>query len=154
MVCEISQPKKGPSENGPWLGNNFAAPKHRCENRPPCCENRLLLRNGFIASQPPLEKFSQLRSDPLTHVCHFAAAKWLRNLHALKSFISQPRLHFVGCFAAAKPPLGTRVPFCSSIPSFRNCENVATMPSSTKMTTCCEIRPPSPRCKNSQLLQK
>ena len=27
MVCEITQPKKGPYENGPWQRNNFAAPK-------------------------------------------------------------------------------------------------------------------------------
>ena len=30
--------------------------------------------------------------------------------------------NFAGCFAAAKPPLGTRVPFHSSTPSFRSCE--------------------------------
>ncbi|RVW20095.1 hypothetical protein CK203_113212 [Vitis vinifera] len=94
-----------------------------------------------------LQKFSQLRSDPLAHECHFAApythfaaAKWLRNLHTLKSFISQPRVYFAGGFTAAKPPLGTRVPFCSAITPFRSCEmgceNVATMPPSAKTTTC------------------
>ena len=30
--------------------------------------------------------------------------------------------NFAGCFATAKPPLGTRVPFRSSTPSFRSCE--------------------------------
>nr|CAN81521.1 hypothetical protein VITISV_000501 [Vitis vinifera] len=30
--------------------------------------------------------------------------------------------NFAGCFVAAKPPLGTRVPFHSSTPSFRSCE--------------------------------
>ena len=110
MVCEISQPK---------------------EDR---CENRLPLRNCFAASNPPLRKFSQmrkfsqLRRDPLAHECHFtgqyicfATTKWLRNLHALKSSISQPRRHSEGCFAASKPPFGTRVPFCS-------CEMVAKSP--------------------------
>ena len=146
MVCEISQLKKGPCENGPWLRNNFTAPKPRYENRLP-------LQNGFIASYPHLQKFSQLRSDPLAHECHFAApythfaaAKWLRNLHTLKSFISQPRVYFAGGFTAAKPPLGTQVPFCSAITPFRSCEmgceNVATMPPSAKTTTCCEIRSP------------
>ena len=35
--------------------------------------------------------------------------------------------NFAGCFAAAKPPLGTRVPFCSSTPSFRSCEMACKM---------------------------
>ncbi|RVW27029.1 hypothetical protein CK203_112869 [Vitis vinifera] len=58
--CEISQPKKGPCENGPWLRNNFAAPRL-------CCE--------IAISQPhtPLcENFRQLRNTPLAHECHFA----------------------------------------------------------------------------------
>ena len=138
MVCKISQPKKGPWENGHWLRNNFAAPKH-------CYENRFLLRNGFVASYPPLRKFLQLQSDPLAHECHFAAsyprfaaAKSLRNPPHLKipKFAAEP--HFVGGFTAAKPPLGTRVPFHSSIPSFHSCE----------------ICPPPLRYENSHLLRK
>ncbi|RVW72905.1 hypothetical protein CK203_056353 [Vitis vinifera] len=53
------------------------------------------------AAYHPLRKFSQLRSDPLAHECHFtaqythfAAAKWLRNLHALKSFIFSAKTPF------------------------------------------------------------
>ncbi|KAL6313162.1 hypothetical protein AAG906_016739 [Vitis piasezkii] len=91
MACEISQPKVSR------------------------CENRLLLRNGFAAAHPPLRKFSQLRRDPMAHECHFAAkytrfaaAKWLRAFHALRSSVSQPKCHLEGCFAAAKPPFGTR----------------------------------------------
>ena len=91
MVCEFSQPKKGPCENGPWLRNNFAAPKRRCENR-------FLLRNGFATSYPPLRKFLQLQSDPLAHKCHFVApnthfttAKWLRTSLWHTSDISQRR---------------------------------------------------------------
>ena len=90
------------------------------------------LRNGFAASKRPLQKFSQLRRGPLAHECHFAspytrfaAAKWLRNLHALKSSILQPRRHLEGCFTAVKPPFGTRVPFCSLVHSFHSCEMVA-----------------------------
>ena len=96
MVCEILQPKVSR------------------------CENRLPLRNGFAASQRPLRKFSQLRRGLLAHKCHFAAkysrfaaAKWLRTFHALRSTVSQSRRHFEGCFAVAKPPFGTRVPFRS-----------------------------------------
>ena len=52
------------------------------------------LRNGFVASKRPLQKFSQLRRGPLAHECHFAssytrfaAAKWLRAFHALRSIV-------------------------------------------------------------------
>ncbi|RVW13394.1 hypothetical protein CK203_107973 [Vitis vinifera] len=58
----------------------------------------------------------------------FAAAKWLRNLHALKSSISQPRLHFAGYFEAVKPLFGTRVPFGSPVHSFRSCKMAAKPP--------------------------
>ena len=111
MACEISQPKVT-----------------RCENRFP-------LQKGFAASQRPLRKFSQLRRGPLAHECHFAAkythfaaAKWLRGLKALKSSISQPRCHLEGCFAAVKPPFGTRVPFHSPVHSFHSCKMVAKSP--------------------------
>ena len=143
MVCEISQLKKGPCENGPWLRNNFTAPK-------PHYENRLPLQNGFIAFYPHLQKFSQLRSDPLAHECHFAApyihfaaAKWLRNLHALKSSTSKSRRHFEGCFAAAKPPFGTQVPLRSVVRLFRSCEmgceNDAEIPLAAKTPSRYEI---------------
>ena len=36
--------------------------------------------------------------------------------------ISQPRHHLEGCFAAAKPLFGTRVPFRSPVHSFCSCE--------------------------------
>ena len=75
MVCEILQPKKGPCENGPWLRNNFVAPKHPLWKSPP-------------------------------------TAKWFRSLLSPCAKI----------FAAAKPPLGTRVPFRSAILSFRSCK--------------------------------
>ena len=71
----------------------------------------------------------------MAHECHFigsytrfAAAKWLRSLHALKSSILQPRRHFEGCFAAVKRPFGTRVPFGRPVHSFRSCEMVAKSP--------------------------
>ena len=37
-------------------------------------------------------------------------------------FISQPHPQFEGCFAAAKPPFGTRVPLRSVVHPFRSCE--------------------------------
>ena len=43
-------------------------------------------------------------------------------LKALKTPFLQPKPHFAGCFAAAKHPFGTRVPFRSTLPSFRSCE--------------------------------
>ena len=36
--------------------------------------------------------------------------------------ISQPSPHFEGCFAAAKPPFGTRVPLRSAVRPFHSCE--------------------------------
>ena len=36
--------------------------------------------------------------------------------------ISQPRPHFEGCFAAAKPPFGTQVPLRSAVRPFHSCE--------------------------------
>ena len=63
---------------------NFAAKVSRSENRLP-------LRNGFVAVHPPLRKFSQLCRGPLAYECHFAAkytsfatAKWLQAFHTLK----------------------------------------------------------------------
>ena len=49
------------------------------------------------------------------------AAVWRRTRKALAG-ISQPRPHFEGCFAAAKPPFGTRVPLCSAVGPFHSCE--------------------------------
>ena len=66
---------------------------------------------------------------PLAHECHFAAkytrfvvAKWLPTFHALRSNVLQPKRHFEGCFAAAKPPFGTRVPLRSVVRPFPSCE--------------------------------
>ena len=39
--------------------------------------------------------------------------------------ISQPRHHLEGCFVAAKPLFGTRVPFAAQFPSFRSCDTAA-----------------------------
>ena len=118
MVCEISQPKV-------------------------VCENRLSLRKNFAALKSRCENHLPLRRDPLAHECHFAAAKWLRNLHALKSSTSQPRRHFKGCFAAAKPPFGTRVPLRSIVRPFCSCEmgyeNDAEIPLAAKTLSHCEI---------------
>ena len=102
-----------------------------------------------MISQPPIPLCENFRSceTPLWHTSaishtppppHFAAAKSLRNPPHLKipKFAAEP--HFVGGFTAAKPPLGTRVPFHSSIPSFHSCE----------------ICPPPLRYENSHLLRK
>ncbi|KAL6332437.1 hypothetical protein AAG906_008013 [Vitis piasezkii] len=119
---------------------NFVAKVSRCENGFP-------LRNGFAAAHPPLRKFS-LRRDPMAHECHFAAkythftaAKWLRAFHALRSSVSQPKRHFEGCFAATKPPFGTRVPFFSPVHSFHNCEMVVKSSTPYHELKCCSRTP-------------
>ena len=105
MGCEISQPKVGRCENRRSLQKKFAALRSRCENPSPHYKNRFSLRNHFAA------KYTR-----------FAAAKWLQTFHALRSTVSQPRRHFEGCFATAKPPFGTRVPLRSTVRPFRSCE--------------------------------
>ncbi|RVW88757.1 hypothetical protein CK203_034701 [Vitis vinifera] len=93
------------------------------------CEIATSLRNDFAAPWPPLRKFSQLQttswhtsaiSQPHTLISQ------LRNgceiSKALKFQFSQPKPHFAGCFAAAKHPFGTRVPFRSRPTPFHSCE--------------------------------
>ena len=113
MVCEFSQPKKGP------------------------CENRLPLRNAFPASYLPLRKFSQLRNHPLAHECHFAApythfaaAKWLRNISTPQNssfrsrdptsqVVSQLRNHPLAheCHFTAPPPHFAAVKWATKWPT-------------------------------------
>ena len=93
VVCEISQPKIGPYENGHRLRNDFAA--LRCP-----------LRNQGLAAKIALH-------------CEM---------------ISQPNTPLWKIFAAAKPPLGTRVPFRSTVALFRSCE------------MGCEMGPPLRKC--------
>ena len=92
MVCEISQPKIAPCENGHRLRNNFAAPWCLLRNRGLAAKMALRCEINFAAQHPPLRKFSQLRNHLLALVCHFAAqyphfaaAKWLRNPQSVKS---------------------------------------------------------------------
>ena len=131
MLCEISQPKLGPCENGHLLRNDFAALGARCE-----------------------------------------IEGWLRKWTSAAKRFRSPTHPSTKIFAAAKPPLGTRVPFHSTVTPFRSCEMAAKSPkhqifnfhndslisqhsgpisqlrnglrkgaSSTKMPFRCEIRP-------------
>ena len=96
------------------------------------------------------EKFSQPQKVPYENglwlLNNFAASRscceiapWLRNNFAAPYPPSEK------IFAAAKHPLGTRVPFHSTIPSFRNCEmgcenapQLQNRPFAAKSTICCE----------------
>ena len=83
MVCEISQPKRGPWENCHWLRNNFATLRHPLRNQGLAAKRVLRCE---IISQPhshPLRKFFSDAKHSLAHECHFAAlpphfatAKW------------------------------------------------------------------------------
>ena len=133
MVCKISQPKKGPCENGPWLRNNFASPKYLLRNRPLAAKS----------SYSPLRKFSQLRNTPLAHECHFAdppshfaAAKCFtksstpknsnfRSRTLISQVVSQLRNH----------PLAHECHFAALHPHF------ATTKWAVKIPIRCEIRP-------------
>ena len=131
--------KGGPCENGPWMQNYFAAKIASCEIATSVrnyfvaprsrYENATLLRNHFAAPCPLCETTSwhtSAISQPPTLISQ------LRNgceiSKALKFQFSQPKPHFAGCFAAAKHPFGTRVPFRSLLPSFRSCKMVAKSP--------------------------
>ena len=48
--------------------------------------------------------------------------RWTAQSQSGNFLISQSRPHFEGCFAAVKPPFGTRVPLCSAVLPFRSCE--------------------------------
>ncbi|RVW12301.1 hypothetical protein CK203_104215 [Vitis vinifera] len=136
MVCEISQPKVGPAK--------IAA---RCKK--------------FRSPQEPLRKSLSLQKSIFTanhfaaKYTRFAAAKWLRTFHALRSTVSQPRRHFEGCFAAAKPPFGTRVPLRSTVRPFRSCEMGA---KSCRNSPHCErlaaAKSTSPRCEKSSAAKR
>ena len=71
----------------------------------------------------------EVRSPELQTRCDLEV-KW-RSYGCLKTSaqswarISQPRRHLEGCFAAAKPLFGTRVPFAAQFPSFRSCDTPA-----------------------------
>ena len=83
-------------------------------------------------------KFSGLRNfvaknSPLRNR-HFAAKlfhnpkKSLRKRHFAVKWFRSPMPPSAKIFAAAKPPLGTQVPFRNLIPSFRSCEMAAKSP--------------------------
>ena len=103
MVCEISPPKIGPCENGHLLRNNFVATK---------CP----LRNQGLAAKMALRY--EIISQPHSPLCEMGC----EIPKALKLQFLQPKPHFAGCFAVAKPPSGTRVPFHSPTLPFCNCE--------------------------------
>ena len=119
VVCEISQPKIAPYENGHPLRNNFAAT--RCPLRNQGLAAKWAIRCKTI-SQPhnhPLRKFSQLRNTPLAHECHFTAAKSPR---PSKTQFRSPRL-----ILQLQNPLQNTLLAQSAIsqpmPPFRSCEN-------------------------------
>ena len=104
LCCEmISQP------NTPLCKNfrSTVTPFRSCEMaaKSPKCEI-----SNFRSHNPISQGVSQLRNTPLAHECHFtapythfAAAKWLRNLHTLKSFSA----HTMNGNVAATPLLDT-----------------------------------------------
>ena len=132
VVYEISQPKIAPYEIATSLRNYLATPRSRCENA-------TSLRNDFAAPCPPLQKFSQLQNYLLAHECHFAApythfiaAKWLRNLHTLKSFSAHTmkemlQLHPCWTHFEVLPEVHFRIPYVvsklgnSGVQSFKQC---------------------------------
>ncbi|KAL6329404.1 hypothetical protein AAG906_017720 [Vitis piasezkii] len=90
-------------------------------------------RSCEMAAKPPRleilhfaaeEPFRRVFRSCETTLWHTSAISQPRTLisQLRNAGISQPKPHFAGCFAAAKHPFGTRVPFRSTVPSFRSCE--------------------------------
>ena len=67
VVCEISQPKIGPCENGHLLRNHFATLTWPLRNQGLAAKMALRCEINFAAQHPPL------RNHLLALVCHFAA---------------------------------------------------------------------------------
>ncbi|RVW13020.1 Pol polyprotein [Vitis vinifera] len=103
MACEISWPTRFRSQRRPLRKWPLDAKLFRSQNS--LLRNRHFGAKLFRSPKKPLRK------------CHFAA-KSFRSLIAPS----------VKIFAVAKPPLGTRVPFRSLLPSFRSCKMVAKSP--------------------------
>ena len=126
-VCEISQPlrnrhfaAKPVRSLRPLSAKIFAAAKpilaHECHfaaQEPPfrSCETAAKLQNmknsQFRSQSSILKSISRLRNHFLAHECHlealythFTAAKWLRNLHTLKSFSA----HTINRHVTTVPP--------------------------------------------------
>ena len=96
MACEISQPKVTCCENRPLVAKWFRSWETSTPWNPP-----------FRSQDTIWKGVSQLWNHPLAHKCHFkasythfAAAKWLQNLHILKSFSA----HTMSWHVAAVPP--------------------------------------------------
>ena len=96
----------------PLRKSHFAAKKFRSPQEPlrkppcACCENPPWHTSAI--SQPGIT-VSQLRIG-----CDF--------FNAWRPAVSQPKHHFEGCFAAAKPPFGTRAPVRRAVRPFHSCE--------------------------------
>ena len=154
VVCEISQPKISPCENGHLLRNHFAALKWPLRNQGLAAKMALHCKINFAAQHPPLRKFSQLRKHLLAHECHFAAqelhfaaAKWLRNPQNVKSPIFSAIAQFRRVFRSCETPLwhtSAISQHSNPISQLRNgLRNVLRKgPPSAKMPFCCEISPP------------
>ncbi|RVW63339.1 hypothetical protein CK203_058251 [Vitis vinifera] len=134
----------------PLSAKIFAAAKpslaHECHfaaQEPPfrSCETAAKLQNvkilNFAAKAPFRREFRNCKTifgtrvpfrstvnliSQLRNGCEIQKKKKKQSLCSEKKKISQPKPHFAGCFAAAKPPFGTRMPFRSPIHSFRGCE--------------------------------
>ena len=69
--------------------------------------------------------------------------------HAWRPAFSQPKHYLEGCFAATKPPFGTRAPVRKAVRSFRSCKMGCEIDTEFSLTaktpSCCEIRASSLR---------
>ena len=86
------------------------------------------LRKWPLATKLFRSQNSPLRNHHFASKLFRSPKKPLRKCHFVSKSFRSPMPPSVKIFAAAKPPLGTWVPFCSLLPSFRSCKMVAKSP--------------------------
>ena len=107
--CEmVSQPPILFCEKTPWHTSAISQPSTPVSQLRNGCELSTPWDPPFRSRSAISKGVSQLRNHSLAHECHlaapythFAATKWLRNLHALKSFSAhtmKPYPHFGNCW--------------------------------------------------------
>ena len=131
MACENFAAKRAPLQKEASPAKPFRSQKDHATKLRFRCETSLPILNHFATTSPtPCE-------TPLRHTCAILQPKspfrsCEMSRETLQSQISQPQASLTKNFIDAKPPLSTRVPFCSPQSPFRNygmsCETPCEIP--------------------------
>ncbi|RVW86071.1 hypothetical protein CK203_038051 [Vitis vinifera] len=137
MRKSTSLSHKKPDQRRPKVGRceKFRSPRSRCENRFPAKPFRspCALWKIFAAAKAPWHTSaisSQYTVSQLRNGCEFPRLE----IHRFTA-----ECHFEGCFVAAKPPFGTRVPLRSAYARFAAAKS---MPNSLRNHAAAKSTPP------------